>query len=152
MPINFPESKSTAGQVSNTNNTVTVRTPVPGKASSAPATSFPTKLEQVQNVNTKFGLPDNAVLKFNKATGMWEPVEYRAMTGDPVVTKRYSFVDSLEWLVEHNMNTTAFRETLVLNDGTKFNAKTRIIDQNRFVVYLTSAESGWVDVVFNTSA
>ena len=83
----------------------------------------------------------------NKETGMWEPNEYTG--GSPVVTKRYDFSNSLEWVVQHNMNTTSFRETLVHSDGSKFSAKTRIIDENSFVVNLTSAESGWVDVIFN---
>lgn len=147
-PIKYVDpSQSTTQNISNIKNTVTVRTNVPGKATSAPATGFPLKLEQVQNVNTKNGIPNNAVLKFNKETGMWEPAEYTG--GSPVVTKRYNFTNSLEWVVQHNMNTTSFRETLVHSDGTKFSAKTRILDENSFVVKLTSAESGWVDVIFN---
>jgi len=147
-PIKYVDpSQSTTQNISNVKNTVTVRTNVPGKATSAPATGFPLKLEQVQNVNTKNGIPNNAVLKFNKETGMWEPTEYTG--GSPVVTKRYDFSNSLEWVVQHNMNTTSFRETLVHSDGSKFSAKTRIIDENSFVVNLTSAESGWVDVIFN---
>lgn len=148
-PITYTQSTtdSASGAVSNSNKNVTIRTPVPGKATSAPATGFPLKLEQVQNVNTKHGIPDNSVLKFNKTTGMWEPSQYTG--GSPVTTKRFDFVNSLEWLVQHNMNTTSFRETLVQADGSKFTAKTKILDANSFVVYLTSAESGWVDVIFN---
>lgn len=148
MPIQYTESTSeTPAVVSTSNNTVTVRTAVPGRATSAPATGFPLKLEQVQNVNTKNGLPDNTTLKYSKATGMWEPVPY--VGGTPGVTKRFDFVDSLEWLVQHDMGTTSFSETLVHADGTKFTAKTRVIDSNSFAVFLTSAESGWIDVVFN---
>lgn len=151
-PISYVDNSAaeTAGQIKSSNNTVTIRTAVPGKATSAPATGFPLKIEQIQNVNTKAGIPHNSVLKYDKASGMWEPVEYVPSTGgSPVTTKRYEFVDSLEWVVQHDMNTTAFRETLVHTDGTKFAAKTKIIDMNSFVVYLTSAESGWVDVIFN---
>lgn len=148
MPITYVDAtQDTSSGVSNLNNTVTIRTNVPGRATSAPATGFPLKLEQVQNVNTKNGISDNAILKFNKNTGMWEPVPY--IGGSSVVTKRFDFVTSLEWLVNHNMNTTSFRETLVNQDGSKFTAKTRIIDANSFVIYLTTAESGWVDVIFN---
>lgn len=148
MPITYIDpTQETSSGVSTKNNTATIRTNVPGRATSAPATGFPLKLEQVQNVNTKNGLPDNAILKFNKSTGMWEPTSY--IGGSPVVTKRYSFTSSLEWLVTHNMNTTSFRETLVNSDGVKFSAKTKILDENSFVVFLTTAESGWVDVIFN---
>ena len=147
-PITYVDhTQETTNTVSKNNNTATIRTNVPGRAASAPATGFPLKLEQVQNVNTKHGLPDNTVLKFNKSTGMWEPTPY--VGGSSVVTKRFDFVSSLEWLVTHNMNTTSFRETLVNQDGSKFTAKTRIIDENSFVVYLTTAESGWVDVIFH---
>lgn len=150
MPIIYnPPTTTPAGQIRSTNNTATIRTNIPGKATSAPATAFPLKIEQIQNVNTKFGLPDNAVLKYSKTTGMWEPVEYKPATGSTVTTKKYAFVNSLEWLVNHGMGTTSFRETLVHADGTKFNAKTKILDENNFVVYLTSAESGWVDVIFD---
>lgn len=149
-PIQYSDTSSeSTGQVKTGNNTVTIRTTVPGRATSAAATGFPLKLEQVQNVNTKHGIPDNAILKYNKTTGMWEPETYQPSVGSPVITKRFNFVDSLEWVVQHDMGTTAFRETLVNADGSKFTARTRILDINSFVVYLTSAESGWVDVIFN---
>ena len=135
------------GYLSSSNNTATVRTNVRGRATSAPATGFPLKLEQVHNVNTQHGLPDNAVLKYNKTTGMWEPAEY-APPGSQVTAKRFDFNNSLDWLVVHNMNTTAFKKTLMLSDGSEFSAKTQIVDQNSFLVKLTSAQSGWVDVLF----
>lgn len=149
-PITYtPKSTDTPnGALSNSNNTVTIRTTVPGKATSAPATGFPLKLEQVQNVNTKNGIPNNSVLRFNRTNGMWEPFEMTG-GGNPVVTKRFDFTNSLEWLVQHDMNTTSFRETLVQSDGSKFSAKTKILDSNSFLITLTSAESGWVDVIFN---
>lgn len=137
----------TAGQLHSGNNTTTVRTSVPGRSTTGPATGFPLKLEQIQNVNTKNGISDKSILIYNKLLGMWEPVDY--VPGlPPVISGHYEFVDSLEWIVIHNKNTTAFRETLVKADGTKFAAKVRIIDSNSFVVQLTSAESGWVDVIF----
>lgn len=149
MPISYVDTvPNESGQINQSNKTVTIRTSIPGKGASAPATGFPLKLEQVQNVNTKHGIPNNAILKFDKTSGMWEPVEYAA-SGSPVVTRRFDFIDSLEWIVQHGMGTTSFRETLVQSDGTKFTAKTRILDSNSFMVTLTSAESGWVDVIFN---
>ena len=150
MPINVNHTTSPTNSVSGTistgNNTATVRTTVPGRATSAPATGFPLALEQIHNVNTRNGIPDNAVLKYNKNTQQWEPAAYAAPSN--ITNKRFDFNNSLEWLVVHNMGTTSFKETLVLSDGSKFSAKTKIIDSNSFLVKLTSAQSGWVDVLF----
>lgn len=60
----------------------------------------------------------------------------------------YTFNSALEWLVQHNRNTRVFNETLVDNDGNKFYAPVRIIDENSFVVNLTAATSGSVHVIF----
>lgn len=147
-PIKYQSSTLAAneqGQIKSNNQTATIRTAIPGKATSAPATAFPLKLEQIQNVNTKYGVKGNGMLKFNKATGMWDIVD----AGTLSVSRRYDFINSLEWVIHHNMGTTNFRETLVDADGTRFTAKTRIIDANTFKVFLTSAMSGWVDVVFD---
>ena len=63
---------------------------------------------------------------------------------------RYAFTDSMEWLVQHNKGTSLFIERLTDIRGNRFIASTRIIDGNSFVVELTEATSGFVDVIFNT--
>lgn len=64
---------------------------------------------------------------------------------------RYAFTDSMVWLVQHNKDTFLFIERLTDIGGNRFIASTRIIDGNSFVVELTEATSGFVDVIFNTA-
>jgi len=64
---------------------------------------------------------------------------------------RYVFTDSTEWLVRHNKDTSLFIERLTDTGGNRFIASTRIIDGNSFVVQLTEATSGFVDVIFNAA-
>ena len=83
----------------------------------------------------------NALMVFHPLSGQWEPAV-------PQKTFRYSFTDSLTWIVLHNQNTTTFSETLTDSEGDRFIAKINIIDSNSFEVYLTSSTSGVVDVTF----
>lgn len=62
--------------------------------------------------------------------------------------QHYTFVDSMEWIVTHNMDTTIFNENVFDSTGRKMYAPITIIDNNSFKVELTSAESGRVDVIF----
>lgn len=147
IPVADANTTSSTGTLRSRNNTVTVRTNIPSTNTSAPATAFPVKLEQVRNVDTTHGLPDKSILQYDRASGMWRPVPGDA--GNNLVSKRFDFSDdSLEWLVVHNLNTRSFFSTTTSIDGTKFAAKTKILDENSFVVVLTSATSGWVDVIF----
>jgi hypothetical protein len=86
----------------------------------------------------------NALMVFHPLTDQWEPAT------PPAVQKqfRYSFTDSLVWVVVHNKNTTQFSETLTDSEGDRFIAKINIIDSNSFEVNLTSSTSGVVDVTF----
>lgn len=138
-------NKIVRGQLSTSNNTATIRTNIPGRETSAPATAFPLKLEQIQNVNTKTGIPNDSILKFNKTDGTWEPT----LMGTPNVAMSFEFFNSKRWVVQHNMGTTSFSKTLFDSDGNEFVAKTTIIDPDSFVVSLTVAKSGRVDVNFN---
>lgn len=61
----------------------------------------------------------------------------------------YEFVDALEWIVNHNKNTTVFNETLFDANGNKFYAPVKINDSNSFTIQLTSATSGKVHVLFS---
>lgn len=65
--------------------------------------------------------------------------------------RRYEFEPSLEWLVDHGMNTTQFVERVTSSDGLRFNAKVEVVDENRFRVCLTEAVGGYVDVIFNAA-
>jgi hypothetical protein len=62
--------------------------------------------------------------------------------------RRYEFNTSTVWLVQHNMNTTRFFESLTDVDGNRFSARINIIDANSFQVTMTSATAGTVDVNF----
>ena len=78
-----------------------------------------------------------------------DSVEMYTSPVDTVV--RYAFTGSIEWLVQHNKGTSIFIERLTDVGGNRFIASTRIIDGNSFVVELTEATSGFVDVIFNTA-
>jgi len=63
--------------------------------------------------------------------------------------QQYTFTDSTQWMVSHNMNTTSFVARLADDTGSTFFAATKTIDANNFVINLTTATSGTVDVIFN---
>ena len=69
-------------------------------------------------------------------------------TSTAIRMERYTFTDSLQWVVNHNKNTTRLIESIADSNGNRFFAKIQIIDSNNFVVYLTEAKSGTVDVIF----
>ena len=60
----------------------------------------------------------------------------------------YEFSESLQWVVNHGKNTRSFVESLKDSNGDRFYASVRTVDANTFVVDLTEALSGSVDVVF----
>lgn len=62
---------------------------------------------------------------------------------------RYSFTHSMYWLVQHNMNTTRFSETLLTESGRRIYAAINVIDLNSFEVLLTEETTGYVDVIFD---
>ena len=72
-------------------------------------------------------------------------------TGPGNVVKRYEFANSLEWIVNHGMNTRNFVETLTDNQGNRFFAPVKVVDDNSFIVRLTSATSGAVSVYFTAA-
>ena len=89
---------------------------------------------------------DSAAGALKIFTGVW------TVAGSPAPVQylfRYSFDESLIWIVQHNKNTTLFRETLTDSTGQRFDATINIIDDNSFEVVLTEASSGAVDVIFN---
>ncbi|CAK0768832.1 hypothetical protein CCP4SC76_5100001 [Gammaproteobacteria bacterium] len=67
------------------------------------------------------------------------------------VIKRYVIdTPSLEWPIQHNMGTDRFMHALRDLDGRMFQAAIRIMDLNNFMVQLTSATSGHIDVLFGS--
>jgi len=89
---------------------------------------------------------DSAIGALKIFTGTW------TIAGSPAPVQylfRYTFVESMIWLVQHNKNTSIFRETLTDSSGQRFTATINIIDSNCFEVVMTEATSGAVDVIFN---
>ncbi len=72
-------------------------------------------------------------------------------SGGLSVFRRFEFVDALEWVVNHNMGTRSFTESLTDNEGNRFFAKVKVVDENTFIVKLASATSGAVDVYFKSA-
>ena len=66
-----------------------------------------------------------------------------------VKSQRYDFAAALEWQVVHNMRTRKFSISLTDTEGNNFFAKREIIDDNSFIIRLTSAIAGHVDVIFD---
>ena len=64
--------------------------------------------------------------------------------------RRFEFEDALEWVVNHNMDTTSFFARILDHDGTEIYAEKRVIDKNSFVILLTESLSGAVEVLFPT--
>jgi hypothetical protein len=65
---------------------------------------------------------------------------------------RYVYPPSLQWVVTHNNNTNRFVKRLVDLEGNEFFAHTKVTSNNEFVVYLTEAIAGYVDVFFDEQA
>lgn len=66
------------------------------------------------------------------------------------VVERYEFeTPSLQWTISHNRKTSKFVATTIDSDGNQFFAKIKTIDDTTFVVHMTAATAGFVDVVFN---
>ena len=63
--------------------------------------------------------------------------------------QRYTFTDSTQWVINHNMNTKSFVTRLTDDMGAAFNAAIQTIDANTFVINLTAATNGTIDVIFN---
>lgn len=73
------------------------------------------------------------------------------LMGPPAKQKLYRYVypPSLQWVVSHNNNTHRFIKRLVDIQGNEFFAHTKVTSANEFVVYLTEAIAGYVDVFFD---
>lgn len=66
------------------------------------------------------------------------------------IVERYEFdTPSLQWVISHNRSTTRFIATTVDSIGNQFFAGIKTIDDTTFVVNMTTAMTGYVDVVFN---
>lgn len=63
---------------------------------------------------------------------------------------QYTFSASLEWVIQHNYNTTKVLVTLFDKYGTQIFAKTSIVDTNTVKVLLTEALEGTANIVVNT--
>jgi len=61
----------------------------------------------------------------------------------------FNFDLSLEWVVEHNLNTLSFSEVIFNVLGERVYAPITIIDNNRFKIEFTEPEAGVITVTFN---
>lgn len=94
---------------------------------------------------------EDGTLRFNKDTSYLEVFganEWQSLR-PKVNIHRYSFTHSMHWLVQHNMNTTRFSETLLNDNRQRIYAAINIIDLNSFEVLLTEETTGYVDVIFD---
>ena len=93
-------------------------------------------------------LSDRDTLIYDESRELWvaqPPIE-------KIVYRKYNFSSpSLQWLVNHNLNTYDYSVTLRDQYRTVFIAKTQTIDENNFIVDLSSAIGGTADVIFNVS-
>ena len=71
--------------------------------------------------------------------------------GNNTSFKVFNFTESLTWLVEHNMNTKFFIETIMDSNGNRIYANVDPVDVNYFVITLTQATAGSVSVYFPTA-
>ena len=107
--------------------------------------SFVPYLTDIGDVLDNRPIDDNAILIYDINLQKWVP---KVTGSSTLITQRFQFTDSLVWLVEHNLNTVKFHETLTDENGDKFYAKVTIIDENSFEINMTEAMSGFVDVIF----
>jgi len=81
------------------------------------------------------------------------PLIVKPKTVKPVtvpVFATYDFTkESSQWTVNHNRNTNAFITQIKDINGTLMIAPTTIVSSNTFVVNLTCAMTGSIDVVFS---
>ena len=97
------------------------------------------------NVATPIGLPGMRGLQ-----GVQGVQGLKGDIGDNnVFMGSYVFtVPALEWLVEHNQGTQAFIAYIKDDQGTIMLAATEVLSDLAFIVHLTCAMSGRVDVLF----
>lgn len=55
---------------------------------------------------------------------------------------------SLEWIIDHDNNTTHCNLSIYNSLGQEIKAPIRIVSTSKIIIYLSFAETGWVDVVF----
>jgi hypothetical protein len=84
----------------------------------------------------------------NSLPNVWAKIASSSQSTSGNTFVSFSFTSALQWLVQHNKNTQVFNETLFDEFGNKFYAPVKIIDENSFVINLTSATSGQVHVLF----
>lgn len=98
-----------------------------------------TVIPNIVNLQLANDLPGMVTAQINERFGDARIPEHR----------RYEVVQPSQlWLIEHNMGTVNFRERLYNSDGRAMFAHVEPVNETSFVVRLTSAMTGWVDVEF----
>jgi hypothetical protein len=65
------------------------------------------------------------------------------------INRRFEMLqESALWVIEHNMGTVKFMERLYNSEGKTMFANVEVVNETSFVVRLTQAMKGWVDVEF----
>lgn len=88
-----------------------------------------------------------------------QPIQRRAGSPQPspqaasgLIVRRFAFSASKSWVVQHDMGTTMHTEALTDAEGFRIIAPLRVVDANRFEVYFTEPQAGYVDVAFYVAA
>jgi hypothetical protein len=99
--------------------------------------------------------PDYGELWFNSRQDelmiyLGMPIQWQSLkAGSGSKITRFKFDASTQWVVKHDKNTTLFQESVVDSNGRRFYPGIQIVDNNTFVINMTEATAGYVDVVFN---
>lgn len=88
----------------------------------------------------------NVIKSFNTTTN-YEDVLFRPITS---CIRTFYFENTMEWVIVHNMGSRSFVSRITDRNGNTIFASTSIIDDSSFVINLTSAVSGQIDVIFNS--
>ena len=102
-------------------------------------------------LTTERPVAESGTLRYNKddeylevyGPGEWQTLRPR------VNIHRYQFTEKTNWVVQHNKNTTRFSEKILDENSRQMFASVTNINLNSFEVVLTTATSGYVDVIFD---
>jgi hypothetical protein len=72
-----------------------------------------------------------------------------AVNGNIIFRRYKTDTPKLTWTIEHNLNTNSFISNVYDSNGSKMHATTEIINKNTIKIFLTSALTGYVDIIFN---
>ncbi len=96
----------------------------------------------IQEVNEQLDVSQSTITTVNETlAGLFH-------LASGIVGKTYSFADTLELRIKHNMGTRVFSTTIIASDNAEVKASISPIDDNEFKVGFTDPESGRINVIF----